>query len=78
MRWRDLLFRRPGETGDWCGLPPRGSVRPHEKIAVKDGEACTACGHRLEPAAGLAEHVRIEGAAWWCARCGMQYREGEG
>jgi hypothetical protein len=85
MSWRDALRtvvwpygRRTQRPGDFCGLPPRRSVRPRESLAVKAGDACTACGHPLEAAAGLGESVRVEGAAWWCARCGMQFREGEG
>ncbi|HEY7065389.1 MAG TPA: hypothetical protein VII06_28185 [Chloroflexota bacterium] len=83
MRWRDALrtvlwpYGRRWEQppGDFCGLPPWRSVRPRERQAVKAGDACTSCGHPLEAAAGLRESARVEGAAWWCRRCGTQFRE---
>jgi hypothetical protein len=82
MRWRDVLRtvatpygRGPSPPGDFCGPPPRSSVRPRERVVVKAGDACTSCGYPLEPIAKLQESVRVEGAAWWCARCGLQFRE---
>ena len=84
MRWRDVLrtvaipYRRPPRPpGDFCGPPPRGSVRARPRLAVKAGDACTSCGHSLVPIAELQESVRVAGATWWCARCGMQYHEAD-
>jgi hypothetical protein len=79
--FRAAMFPRVGRgtrlPGDFCGPPPRGSVRPRERLVVKAGDTCTACGQPLEPVVKLQESVRVEGAAWWCARCGQQFREGE-
>ena len=82
--WRDILrpvlipYKYPPRPpGAFCGPPPRGSVRQREKIGVKSGDACTACGQALQPIATLGHDARVEGAGWWCAWCGMQFREGE-
>ena len=76
MRIGDL-FRRKQAPGDFCGPPPRGAVRPRQQVAAKDGDACTACGHALEPVAALRVELRQAGAAWWCTRCGLQFSESE-
>jgi hypothetical protein len=78
MFWRDWLRLRATRPGDFCGLPRRGSVRTRERLAVKAGDVCTACGQTLQPVEGLRESERVEGAGWWCGWWVMQFREGEG
>jgi len=29
------------------------------------------------PVAGLTERVRLAGATWWCAHCGLQFRDND-
>ena len=75
MDWTELLRRTP-RGQDWCGPPPRDTIRPPSSPRVKTSELCSACGTRLQVINGPGSLLAVD-ATWRCPLCGAQYQEAE-